>query len=190
MVPPVPPGYPRGPESFQGYTGLTFDPQGAVEAAANLTASLLFEPTRASRLVEYHARDAAEPGLEEVIDQTLQTTWEAPRQSGPLQQTEFTVQTVVLQRLLRLAVSRQASPQARAITLARLADLESWLTAQLDGQIDAPDSSGVQAHWSAALDDLEQFWKDPQKFEIAPPLPTPPGQPIGSDEDPRDFELD
>jgi len=186
LVPPVPPGYPRSQETFEGYTGLTFDPQGAVEAAANLTASLLFEPTRASRLVEYHARDSKEPSLEEVIDQTLQTTWEAPRQAGLLGQTQFSVETVVLKHLMRLAVSHQASPQARAIATAKLADLEIWLTDQAELNV----SAGVQAHWAAALDDIEQFWKDPAKFEIAPPLATPPGQPIGSDASDDDFEID
>jgi hypothetical protein len=39
--------------------------------------------------VEYHARDPKSPGLDEVIDQTLQTTWESPRQSGLLAQTQL-----------------------------------------------------------------------------------------------------
>ncbi len=187
LLPPVPPGYPRSGETFKGYTGLTFDPEGAVEAAANLTASLLFEPTRASRLVEYHARDPKEPSLEEVIDQTLQSTWEAPRQTGLLGQTQFSVETVVLKHLMQLSVSHEASPQARAVATAKLADLEIWLTDQEELNV----SAGVQAHWAAALDDIEQFWKDPSKFEITPPLATPPGQPIGSDAaQTDDFEID
>jgi hypothetical protein len=187
MLPPVPPGYPRTRESFEGYTGLTFDPEGAVEAAANLTASLLFEPTRASRLVEYHAREPKEPSLEEVIDQTMQSTWEAPRQSGLLGQTQFSVETVVLKHLMQLSVSHEASPQARAIATAKLADLEIWLTDQEELDV----SAGVQAHWAAALDDIEQFWKDPEKFVIAQPQPTPPGQPIGSDAaQTDDFEIE
>jgi hypothetical protein len=187
LLPPSPPGYPRTREAFDGYTGLTFDPAGAVEAASNLTASLLFEPTRASRLVEYHARNPQLPGLDEVIDQTLQTTWEAPRQAGVLEQTQFTVETVILKHLMQLSISSQASPQARAIARAKLADLESWLTTQLDGQLEENDPTGVQAHWAASLDDIELFWKNPEKFTIKPPLETPPGQPIGSDDE--DFEI-
>jgi len=179
ILPPNPPGYPRTGESFKGYTGLTFDPQGAVEAAANLTASLLFEPTRASRLVEYHARDPKSPGLDEVIDQTIQTTWEAPRQGGVLEQTQFSVDTVVLKHLMHLCVSNDASPQARAVALSKVSDLESWLSDQLEGDL----PSELEAHWSASLDDIERFWKDPEKFSIPPVLPTPPGQPIGSDDD-------
>jgi len=182
ILPPNPPGYPRTDEAFKGYTGLTFDPQGAVEAAANLTASLLLEPARASRLVEYHARDPKAPSLGEVIDQTLQTTWEAPQQSGVLQQTQFSVDTVVLKHLMQLCVSKEASPQARAIALSKVSDLESWLSDQLDVYV----SGGLGAHWSAALDDIERFWEDPDKFSIPPVLATPPGQPIGSDDD---FEI-
>jgi hypothetical protein len=183
MLPPQPPGYSRTVESFKGYTGLTFDPQGAVEASAGLTASLLFDPSRASRLVQYHAQDDKSPGLGEVIDQTLQTTWESPRQLGVLGQTQFSVETVLLKALMQLSISKQASPQARAIAQAKLSDLEDWLSDQLEGDI--PDS--VRAHWFASLDDIERFWKDPDKFVIAPVLTTPPGQPIGSEEDDEDF---
>jgi len=182
MLPPNPPGYPRTAEAFQGYTGLTFDPQGAVEASAALTASLLFDPNRASRLVQYHAQDSKSPGLDEVIDQTLQTTWEAPRQSGVLLQTQFSVESVVLKHLMQLCVSQEASPQARAIALEKVSDLEDWLTDQLDGDVPA----GMHAHWLAALDDIERFWKEPDKYVIQPVLATPPGQPIGSDDD-EDF---
>jgi len=164
---------------------LTFDPAGAVEAAAGLTASLLFEPARASRLVQYHAQDDKLPGLDEVIDQTLQTTWEAPRQAGVLGQTQFSVETVVLKQLMQLSTSKAASPQARAVATTKIADLESWLTDQLE--TDAPVS--VEAHWSAALDDIERFWKEPEKFVVDPPLATPPGQPIGSEEDEDDFAV-
>jgi hypothetical protein len=57
ILPPRPPAYPRTPESFTAHTGLTFDPESAAEAAAEVTVSLLFNPQRASRLVEYHAHD-------------------------------------------------------------------------------------------------------------------------------------
>ena len=187
VLPPKPPGYPRTRESFEGHTGLTFDPEGAVEAASDLTASLLFDPARASRLVEYHAIDAKAPGLDEVIDQTLQTTWESPRQNGMLGQTQYAVETVVLTHLMQLAVAKQASPQARAIALTQISGLQAWLIDQLDMEL----PNGLEAHWSAALDDIERFWKDPEKFVTVPALATPPGQPIGTVgfEDDEDFAI-
>ena len=184
ILPPSPPGYPRTRESFQGYTGLTFDPEGAVQAAADITSSLLFEPTRASRLVEYHAIDDKLPGLEEVIRQTLQTTWEAPRQTGLAGQTQFAVETVVLSHLMQLAVSKQASPQARAIAMSEISKLQAWLIDQLD--ISLPIQ--LEAHWANALDEIDRFWKHPDRYASAQSLTTPPGQPIGSDDGP-DFAI-
>jgi hypothetical protein len=200
-LPPRPPGFPRTRESFQGYTGLTFDPQGAVEASAELTASLLFDPARASRLVEFHALDPKAPSLSEVIEQTLQTTWEAPRLNGLPGQTQFAVESIVLSHLLGLAAAREGagqtagaafpagvvlnvaagdgpSPQARAEASAELSSLEEWLKAQAGTKA----SLEAHAHWAAAVSEIEQFRKHPEKFAIPPALATPPGQPIGSDE--------
>ena len=202
MLPPNPPGYPRTRESFEGHTGLTFDPQGAVEASANLTASLLFEPSRASRLVQYHAMDAKYPGLADVIEEVMSSTWGAPRQTGLAGETQFTVENILLTHLLRLAAGdagsaqsngaalpagmsvasgggETASPQACAEALAAASRLEEWLKSQAKSQV----SPEVQAHWAAAIATIERFRADPGKFAAAPALATPPGQPIGSDND-------
>ena len=69
LIPPHPPGYERTRESFPEQTGLTFDPIAAAQAAAGLTGSLLFHPERAARLVEHHARNAANPTLVDVLRQ-------------------------------------------------------------------------------------------------------------------------
>ncbi|MGD0737243.1 MAG: zinc-dependent metalloprotease [Terracidiphilus sp.] len=200
ILPPRPPDYPRSRESFGAHTGLTFDAQGPVEASAGLTASLLFYPSRASRLVEYHARDAKALGLEEMLDAVLAATWKAPRLGGLAGETQFTVDNIVLDHLLELAAagggagmssgaafpggvsvpggggSGAASGQARAIALAEVVKLEDWLKKQ-------GGSEEAAAHFAAGVARIEQFRKDPAKFAPAPELETPPGQPIGSDED-------
>lgn len=173
LLPPVPPGYPRTRESFGGFTGVTFDPEGAVEAAAGLTVSLLFDPARASRLVEYHARDASLPGLEEVIRQTLAATWDAPRQPGLVGLTQNTVDDLVLRGLLGLATNTKASPEARAEALEQAIQLKHSL---LDRQLTATEAI---AHRDAAVRQIEDFQRNPAKYAPAPILPTPPGQPIG-----------
>ncbi|HJZ11656.1 MAG TPA: zinc-dependent metalloprotease, partial [Acidobacteriota bacterium] len=57
LIPPHPSRFPRTRESFPIRTGLTFDPLAAAEEAANWSISLLLEPSRAARLVEYQARN-------------------------------------------------------------------------------------------------------------------------------------
>jgi Met-zincin/Domain of unknown function (DUF5117) len=200
ILPPRPPDYPRSRESFGAHTGLTFDALGPVEAAAGLTTSLLFHPERASRLVEYHARDAKDLGLEETLDAVLTATWKAPRLSGLAGLTQFTVEDIVLDHLLGLAAagggagmsagaafpagvsvaggrgSGVASGQARAIALAEAVKLEDWLKGQTG-------TSEEKAHWMAGIAEIEQFRRDPARFAPVPELETPPGQPIGSDGD-------
>jgi hypothetical protein len=178
ILPPVPPDYRRTVESFGSATGLTFDAEGPVAAAAGLTASLLFHPSRASRLVEYHARDPKQLGLEETLDAIFGATWQSPRQEGLAGLTQFTVEDIVLHHLLGLAAGREASSEARAIALQEAVKLEDWLKAQTSDAA-KPEAS---AHWKAAIDEIEQFRREPAKFTPAPELPTPPGQPIGSDD--------
>jgi len=180
VLPPRPPGYPRTRESFPGRTGLTFDPQGAVESAANLTASLLIEPARAGSLVEYKLRDSSLPGLDDVINQTLKATWYAPRQVTITLATQLTVEDAVLRHLLALAASQSASPEAMAIAASEADQLHTWLKGKAS---DASAPALLHAHWLAAQNEIEGFSKDPSKFASAGGLEAPPGQPIGDDEE-------
>ncbi len=180
ILPPRPMGYERTQETFPGRTGLTFDPEGAVESAANLTLELLFEPSRATRLVEYKEREPRLPGLDDVIEATLKTTWYAPRQPGLEGLTQFTVEDATLDRLLTLAASSEASPQAKAQARAEAERLKDWLRGQSNT---VSLSADVKAHDAAAEDKITHFEKDPTKFKTSPALEAPPGQPIGDDSD-------
>jgi Met-zincin/Domain of unknown function (DUF5117) len=182
IFPPRPPAYPRTQESFPAKTGLTFDPEGAAVSAANLTLELLFEPTRASRLIEYQARQPGMPGLQEVVDATLKATWYAPRRKGLEELTQFTVEDAVLEHLLGLASSHEASVEVRAQATVEVRKLNDWLKPQTSSET----SSALLAHRMAALGRIAEFERDPAKFTPAPGDKAPPGQPIGDDED---FEL-
>jgi hypothetical protein len=179
ILPPRPPAYEPTRESFPGRTGLTFDPQGAVASAAELTASLLFEPTRAARLAEYKSRDNSLPGLDDVIEQTLAATWYAPRLTGRQGMTQFTVDDTVLHHLLMLAASEEAGATVRGIATYKVSQLKAWLQSR----------SGTQepmlqaAHWGGGLQQINDFLKSPEKYAAPTAMPVPPGQPIGDDGD-------
>ncbi|MBW4027051.1 MAG: DUF5117 domain-containing protein [Acidobacteria bacterium] len=179
MLPPRPPGYPRTQESFQGHTGLTFDPEGAVESAADLTNDLLFNPDRAARLVEEKQQDTSLPGLEDVIEATLKATWYAPRLAGLEGETQLTVEDSVLRHLLSLAAAPGASPEAKAVAAAESSKLADWLKGRTN-IVNAPPL--LHAHWSAALAQINAFNEAPAKFATPSELEAPPGQPIGEDD--------
>jgi hypothetical protein len=176
ILPPRAFGYPRTRESFEGHTGLTFDPAGAAESAAGLTLTLLFDPHRASRLVEYHARNAANPGLNQVIEAVFQATWKAPRTTGLSAEMQRVIEASAVEHLLALAANPSASPQARAQARAEALSLRSWLST---GAAVAPEEKAVR---TAAIARIEAFEKDPEKFVPASDVAAPPGQPIGDDE--------
>jgi hypothetical protein len=175
LIPPPAHGFERGREDFHGRTGVTFDPQSAVDAAADLTVSLMLHPQRATRLVEYHARDSKNPGLDEVIDRLLTATWKSTRTNPALAEVGRTVDDVVLYRLLSLASNDAASEQTRAIAFSKLDDLRKWAADR-----HAPEPL-QQAHLRFAAHQIEYFLKNPKEIPVSKPADAPDGSPIGED---------
>ena len=173
ILPPRPQGVERTRESLAAATGLTFDPIAAAESAADLTLTVLFDPQRAARLVEYGARVTANPSLGEVIDAVLAVNRPAHRPSGSSQGLFAQVQAAVyvrsIEALLRLAASPKDSSLVRAIVLGKLD--------QVKQQSDP--SAAIEAY---VIYRIDQFLEDPVKFQAAPPVSAPPGMPIGDDE--------
>jgi hypothetical protein len=176
ILPPRPPGYPRTQESFDGRTGVTFDPDGAAEAATELTVGLLFNPQRASRLAECHARDVQNLGLQEVIESTITAVWKGPHLTGRAGKNQRLTETAVLEHLLGLAANPAASNDARALARDEVISLRKFIAGAL------PTSFEQRGLQEATLARIDLFLKDPEKFTPAPPAPIPPGQPIGDEE--------
>jgi len=174
IIPPRPSGWERTRDSFAGRTGPTFDSLGAAEAAANLTLSVLFNPQRACRLVEYHSRNSQSPGLGEVIDRVLAVTWKKETPSAPLAEVKRVVDDVVLYHLFRLALDEGVLPQVRAVASLKLKQLKEWLAEVLP----QTRNEETKAHWLAAWRQLDIFEKNPDQLKLSPPLSPPPGAPI------------
>jgi hypothetical protein len=174
LLPPRPAGVERTRESLAAATGLTFDPIAAAESAADLTLTVLFDPQRAARLVEYNARVNTNPTLGEVIDAVLAVNRPAHRPNAGGQGLYAEVQAALYVRsveaLLRLAAAPKDSAMVRAIVLGKLD--------QVKQQSDS--NSIIEAYVVYRID---QFLDDPAKFQPAPPVTAPPGMPIGDEED-------
>jgi hypothetical protein len=179
MIPPRPPEYERGREHFIIRTYPAFDALAPAEAAAQHTLQFLFNPERAARLVEFHARDAANPGLQEVLDAVLASTWKAPHGDGYNEQIANVIDDAVLYDLMNLAANGRASDEARAIASQELHSLHDWLSAPVRGLPAISD----EAHKAFASRQIEQFEKDPKKIDLTAPAEPPDGPPIGTDDD-------
>jgi Met-zincin/Domain of unknown function (DUF5117) len=179
IIPPRPMGRERTRESFLSQTALTFDPIATAETAANLTLAVLLDPARASRLVQYHMREGGSLSLRGVLEAISKTTAERT-DGGHTMSSEVgrAVETRGLEAMFALATNPAASSQARAITRSHINDVYKEITTA------PPLTDTAEAiHRAALIDRIQEFQRDPAKFTPAPPIPAPPGMPIGDDEE-------
>ncbi len=178
ILPPRPPGLQRTRESFPSETGLTFDPIATAESAADLTLVVLFDPARASRLVQYHMRVPDAPSLRGVLEAVSKATAERPEGGHTMSsEVERAVEFRGLEAMLSLAVNPQTSSQARAIARSHVADLLKEFTTT-----PAPADTAEAIHRAALIERINEFQRDPAKFVPAKSIEAPPGMPIGDDE--------
>ena len=177
LIPPRPPGYPRTREDFRIRTFPNFDALAPPEAIANHICDFLLNQERAARLVEFHARDSRNPGLVEVLDKIIASTWKAPAGAGYHAEIQRTVNMVVLMDLMALASGERASNQVRAIAELRLDLLKSWLI----GQRDLTRDENQIAFLVYAANQIKRFQEDPKKMNLTKANDPPDGQPIGTD---------
>lgn len=176
-LPPRPLGYYRTRENIKSKTGLTFDPIGAAESSAEMTVSLLLNPARANRLVEHHARDNDQPGLGYVIDQLMQSTFWVPKAKGLNREVQHAVNAVVVNEMMHLAVSDNASSQTKAIVWNEINKLKN----RLDGALSPIKNENETATLTYTIGKLNKFLEDPEEWKQEETLPLPDGSPIGTD---------
>jgi hypothetical protein len=175
LIPPRPSDYPRTREDFRIRTQPVFDALAPAEAAAHHVSGFLFNEERAARLVQFHARDARNPGLGEIIDKILVSTWKSPAANGYAGEIQHTVNMIVLNDLMSLASGERALNQVRAIASWKLDQLKTWVTSQT--RLTADENRRAFLYY--ALEQIKRFQDDPKKVNLTRPQAPPDGQPIG-----------
>ena len=174
MIPPRPAGYMSSRELFKKRTGLAFDPLAVAESTADFPLQFLFNPERASRMVEYEARNNG-LGLEEMINQVVDKTFKTLKNQGLSRKVQFQTEQIVLTHLMVLSINETANYQVRAVCGKVLKDLKTYLeeTKKIIKESD------YQAHVDYALDRM----KNPSSAKVAVRKELPPGAPIGCGEE-------
>ncbi len=124
-------------------------------------------------------REPGAPSLRSLLETISKTT--AERTEGGHSMSSEVARAVefrALESMLALAVNPAASSQARAITESHIKDvLQLWTGAP------APADTAEAIHRAAMVARIQQFEREPEKFEPARPVEAPPGMPIGDDEE-------
>jgi hypothetical protein len=158
-----------GGETFTGRTGPAFDLLSAADVSASLTIEALLHPQRAARLVAFHRRDQNALSLEQVIDAIEEASF-APVELPRHEAIANTVQTRFAKALMALSIHADASSAVRAITEAKLYELNARLSSA--GTDHAAWLGGrIEAHLGRGSD---------RDGAMQARTPTPPGSPIGS----------
>jgi hypothetical protein len=177
LIPPRAFGYEGGTqELFAKRTDPAFDPVAAAVVSADLAVSRLLEPHRAARLQQFHALDRANPDFRDVVDALLARTWREPVPKDEYQASvQRAVQSLVVSRLMDLAADDSASPQVRGVATEYLRGLM-----ESDAKVTVRDAAhGI--HLRSTSEEIERFLARPDApRKRTPPPPTPPGDPIGS----------
>lgn len=177
QIPPRPPQFPSSNENFARRTSPAFDSLAPAGAAAEIISSLLFEPNRDQRMIEYHARDASYPGFGELVDDVLNATWKKAQENGYDGEVQQTVNSVVLDHMIGLAADAEAAPQTRAIAFLKLDQLKKWM----EDQQQMSSGGSRQTELFYASHEIDTFEKNPATIHLIRPPAPPAGDPIGDD---------
>jgi len=177
IIPPRPPFYSRSQENFALRTSPAFDSLAPAEAAAEIVLTLLLQPERAERMIEFHAREADNPGFDELLDDLINATWKTEPTFGYTGAIQRVVNGVVLDHLMMLAADQHASAEVRAIVLLKLDGLKKSLASREPVLRDA----ASRAEFFFARNQIDHFEKNPADVHSPLPAPPPAGDPIGAD---------
>lgn len=168
LFPPRSPAYSSGRESFNGKTGVAFDPLSALETSAEVTLGFLLHPERVSRLIQQKSLDIDQLGLEAVLETLWKATIDRNHSDNYLQQAQLVINFRVLTHLINLASQERVPPQVTAIAY----DF-------IENKIQRLAKSSLNAYSNEMIRRWLTFKKDPSTFKVIDSPQIPDGSPIG-----------
>ncbi len=170
LFPPRAIGFSRSRESFKGRTGVSFDALSVAETAADMTLGLLLHPERASRLIQQKSLDKNQLGLQEVLDETINGTFDLSHRDAYEEEVQNTINFRVLYHIMNLAAHDGVHPQVNAVANETLKSLKTQLL-----------GSGKSAISAEMVKRIDNFMEEPSEFKLVPVPDIPDGSPIGMD---------
>jgi hypothetical protein len=175
-IPPRPPGFALGRESFTRSTGVTFDPLSPASSAVSLTLDAMLNQHRATRMNASHAVDQSLPDFQVVLDALNRASWYEKRQAAMDGAIQRATQDQLLNRLLSLVSSSGLNSQVRAQAFMTVQKLDQWLAKQNPDRME----DAWAAHYALARHAINAMKNDPSRTTPDKAIPAPPGSPIGN----------
>ncbi len=179
LIPPPAEGYSRDREMFKIHTGLTFDPIGAAESAANNTLDFLLNPQRLARVIEQHAREPKHMSIGQLLDRVFTSIRQKAGSNEYHQELSRMVEKVALQKLLELAGDRRIMQQVSAAALLKVLQLQNEYGGPKGAVGNMVNGADYKAHARYCQQQIEEFLSQPSAYKVAESPSLPDGSPIG-----------
>ncbi|MFK8019113.1 MAG: zinc-dependent metalloprotease [Pseudomonadales bacterium] len=167
LLPPKAYGETRSRESFNGRTGLTFDPLSTAESAAAYTLSLLLDANRLNRLSQQHNKSATALGVEELLNSVLEASIENDHGNIRAHALQNRINYLVIDRLMLAVNDKELAPEVRTELIARVSQLDKLLS-----------KNKRDIHKAEMSRLLDLYWRTGQWQGGVKVKPLPPGSPI------------
>ncbi|WP_436514618.1 zinc-dependent metalloprotease [Ekhidna sp. To15] len=175
QIPPRAYGYPRSRETFQSKTGPAFDYLAAVETAASVPFSFIFNADRFNRLLTFKARNSNQPGVDAVLDRMIKAVWMNPSSNGADRTIQRVVEMEMLSHLMGLAMNDRAYDEVRAKALAKIKEVRTYANGRKDRR-----NNDDGTYYRYVMTQIDRFMEEPDEFEMPNTIKAPDGSPIGS----------
>lgn len=172
LIPPRPPGYGRSRETFKVRTGVLFDPVSPAESVSGAVMSFLFNPQRATRLVQQKAMDPNQLGLMDVI-RALNKLAVDPKYTGYHAELQRVMLDQFVNALMDLGKNSSASATARSMAIMGLQELLQGSSRDLNSDADKAFFSNLGLR-------VTRYIQNPGEEISVRALTPPDGSPIGS----------
>ena len=103
LCPPRAFGFSRTRESFNGKTGVSFDPFSAASTASDMTLSLLFNPERLNRVMVQHSLDSSKMSVRYLLNSLISNSFKITHKDPYISQVQHIINSNLLIYLLNLS---------------------------------------------------------------------------------------
>ncbi|MCP4048993.1 MAG: DUF5117 domain-containing protein [Gammaproteobacteria bacterium] len=176
VIPPRPPSFALGRESFNRSTGNIFDPLSPATSAISLTLDVMLNRQRAARMNIFHAADPSLPDFTAVLDSLNDASWYGQQLTAVPGAIQRLMNEQVLHAQMALATDSEATFQVRGQTLASIQQLDQWLGKQRKSR----QGSNWDVHYAKARHTIKLWLEDPSSLTPQMKKTAPPGSPIGN----------
>ena len=169
LIPPRSFSNPRTRENFLSQTGVSVDYLGIASTLSDALISMLLHPERANRLVTQYGFDPTQLSLKETFDKLIDFYFKVNPRNYHQKQLNHIVKANILKHLMYLGNNPNSNSIVKVIVYDQLVSLDNWLAGK--------EEDAFNNFYRAQID---QYFENPEEFNISKPRRLPDGSPIGS----------